>query len=155
MGLEDVLTDLRSKVGTEIHVSDWIEITQDMVDAFGKATGDMQWIHTNPERAAAESPYKTTIAHGYFTLSLYPNLRGLVDDSKPLFPDAKNVINYGLNKLRFPAAVPVGSRIRAHIELMSAEEVKNSLELVEKYNIEVEGQDRPACIAEAIMRVYF
>ena len=155
MGLEDVLTDLRSKVGTEIHVSDWIEITQDMVDAFGKATGDMQWIHTNPERAAAESPYKTTIAHGYFTLSLYPNLRGLVDDSKPLFPDAKNVINYGLNKLRFPAAVPIGSRIRAHIELMSAEEVKNSLELVEKYNIEVEGQDRPACIAEAIMRVYF
>ena len=155
MGLEDVLTDLRSKVGTEIHVSDWVEITQDMVDAFGKATGDMQWIHTNPERAAAESPYKTTIAHGYFTLSLYPNLRGLVDDSKPLFPDAKNVINYGLNKLRFPAAVPIGSRIRAHIELMSAEEVKNSLELVEKYNIEVEGQDRPACIAEAIMRGYF
>ena len=155
MGLEDVLADFRSRVGTEIHVSDWVEITQDMVDAFGNATGDMQWIHTNPERAAAESPYKTTIAHGYFTLSLYPNLRGLVDESKPLFPGAKNVINYGLNKLRFPAAVPVGSRIRAHIELMSAEEVKNSLELVEKYSIEVEDQDRPACIAEAIMRVYF
>lgn len=155
MGLEDVLADLKSKVGTEIHVSDWIEMTQDMVNAFGKATGDMQWIHTDPERAAAESPYKTTIAHGYFTLSLYPNLRGLVDESKPLFPGAKNVINYGLNKLRYPAAVPVGSRIRAHIELLSAEEVKNSLELVEKYTIEVEGQDRPACIAEAIMRVYF
>ncbi len=76
-------------------------------------------------------------------------------DSKPLFPVAKNIINYGLNKLRFPAAVPVGSRIRAHIELLSAEEVKNSLELVEKYSIEVEGQDRPACVAEAIMRVYF
>ncbi len=155
MGLEDVLADLQSEVGTEIHVSDWTEITQDMVDAFGKATGDMQWIHTDPERAAAESPYKTTIAHGYFTLSLYPSLRGLVDESKPLFPGAKNVINYGLNKLRYPAAVPVGSRIRAHIELLSAEEVKNSLELVEKYSIEVEGQDRPACIAEAIMRVYF
>ena len=155
MGLEDVLADLKSKVGTEIHVSDWIEMTQDMVNAFGKATGDMQWIHTDPERAATESPYKTTIAHGYFTLSLYPNLRGLVDESKPLFPGAKNVINYGLNKLRYPAAVPVGSRIRAHIELLSAEEVKNSLELVEKYTIEVEGQDRPACIAEAIMRVYF
>ena len=155
MGLEDALADLQSKVGTEIHVSDWIEITQDMVNAFGKATGDMQWIHTDPERAAAESPYKTTIAHGYFTLSLYPNLRGLVDESKPLFPGAKNIINYGLNKLRYPAAVPVGSRIRAHIELLSAEEVKNSLELIEKYSIEVEGQDRPACIAEAIMRVYF
>jgi len=155
MGLEDALTDLQTKVGTEIHVSDWTEITQDMVNAFGKATGDMQWIHTDPERAAAESPYKTTIAHGYFTLSLYPNLRGLVDESKPLFPGAKNIINYGLNKLRYPAAVPVGSRIRAHIELLSAEEVKNSLELIEKYSIEVEGQDRPACIAEAIMRVYF
>jgi acyl dehydratase len=155
MGLEDALADLQSKVGTEIHVSDWIEMTQDMVNAFGKATGDMQWIHTDPERAAAESPYKTTIAHGYFTLSLYPNLRGLVDESKPLFPGAKNIINYGLNKLRYPAAVPVGSRIRAHIELLSAEEVKNSLELIEKYSIEVEGQDRPACIAEAIMRVYF
>jgi len=155
MGLEDVLANLQSKVGTEIHVSDWAEITQDMVNAFGDATGDMQWIHTDPERAAAESPYKTTIAHGYFTPSLYPNLRGLVDESKPLFPGAKNIINYGLNKLRFPAAVPVGSRIRAHIELLSAEEVKNSLELVEKYSIEVEGQDRPACIAEAIMRVYF
>ena len=155
MGLEDVLTDFRSKVGTEIHVSDWVEITQDMINAFGKATGDMQWIHTNPERAAAESPYKTTIAHGYFTLSLYPNLRGFVDASKPLLPDAKNVINYGLNKLRFPAAVPVGSRIRAHIELMSAEKVKNSLEVIEKYSIEVEDQDRPACVAEAIMRVYF
>jgi acyl dehydratase len=155
MGLEDVLANLQSKVGAEIHVSDWAEITQDMVNAFGNATGDMQWIHTDPERAAAESPYKTTIAHGYFTLSLYPNLRGLVDESKPLFPGAKNIINYGLNKLRFPAAVPVGSRIRAHIELLSAEEVKNSLELVEKYSIEVEGQDRPACIAEAIMRVYF
>ena len=155
MGLEDVLVDLQSKVGTETHVSDWIEMTQDMVNAFGKATGDMQWIHTDPERAAAESPYKTTIAHGYFTLSLYPNLRGLVDESKPLFPGAKNIINYGLNKLRYPAAVPVGSRIRAHIELLSAEEVKNSLELIEKYSIEVEGQDRPACIAEAIMRVYF
>jgi len=155
MGLEDALADLQSKVGTEIHVSDWIEMTQDKVNAFGKATGDMQWIHTDPERAAAESPYKTTIAHGYFTLSLYPNLRGLVDESKPLFPGAKNIINYGLNKLRYPAAVPVGSRIRAHIELLSAEEVKNSLELIEKYSIEVEGQDRPACIAEAIMRVYF
>lgn len=155
MGLEDVLTDFQSKVGTEIHVSDWVEITQDMINAFGKATGDMQWIHTNPERAAAESPYKRTIAHGYFTLSLYPNLRGYVDASNPLFPDAKNVINYGLNKLRFPAAVPVGSRIRAHIELISAEKVKNSLEVIEKYSIEVEGQDRPACIAEAIMRVYF
>lgn len=155
MALAESLADLQTKVGTEVHVSDWLEVTQDMVDAFGRATGDMQWIHTNPERAKAESPYGGTIAHGYFTLSLYPQLRDLVNESTPIFPGVKNVINYGLNKLRFPAAVPVGSRIRAHCELVSAEEVKNSVELIEKYSVEVEGQERPACIAEAVMRLYY
>jgi acyl dehydratase len=155
MALAESLADLQTKVGTEVHVSDWLEVTQDMVDAFGRATGDMQWIHTDPERAKAESPYGGTIAHGYFTLSLYPQLRDLVNESSPIFPGVKNVINYGLNKLRFPAAVPVGSRIRAHCELVSAEEVKNSVELIEKYSVEVEGQDRPACIAEAVMRLYY
>jgi acyl dehydratase len=155
MALAEALTDLQAQVGQEIHVSDWLDITQDMVNAFGQATGDMQWIHTNPERAKTDSPYGGTIAHGYFTLSLYPQLRNLVDESSPIFPGVKNVINYGLNKLRFPAAVPVGSRIRARCELVSAEEVKNSIELIEKYTVEVEGQDRPACIAEAVMRLYY
>jgi acyl dehydratase len=155
MALADALTDLQAQVGSEIHTSDWLEITQDMVNAFGKATGDMQWIHTNPERAKTDSPYGGTIAHGYFTLSLYPQLRNLVDESAPIFPGVKNVINYGLNKLRFPAPVPVGSKIRARCELISAEEVKNSIELIEKYSVEVEGQDRPACIAEAVMRLYY
>ncbi|MCP4002510.1 MAG: MaoC family dehydratase [Gammaproteobacteria bacterium] len=155
MALADALTDLQAQVGTEIHTSDWLEITQDMVNAFGKATGDMQWIHTDPERAKTDSPYGGTIAHGYFTLSLYPQLRNLVDESAPIFPGVKNVINYGLNKLRFPAPVPVGSKIRARCELLAAEEVKNSIELIEKYSVEVEGQDRPACIAEAVMRLYY
>ena len=155
MALAEALTDLQAQVGQEIHVSDWLDITQDMVNAFGEATGDMQWIHTNPERAKTDSPYGGTIAHGYFTLSLYPQLRNLVDESSPIFTGVKNVINYGLNKLRFPAAVPVGSRIRARCELVSAEEVKNSIELIEKYTVEVEGQDRPACIAEAVMRLYY
>jgi acyl dehydratase len=155
MALAKALTELQAQVGTEIHTSDWLDISQDMVDAFGKATGDMQWIHTNPERAQAESPYGTTVAHGYFTLSLYPQLRNLVDEATPIFPGVKNVINYGLNKLRFPSPVPVGSRIRARCELMSAEEVKNSIELIEKYTVEVEGQDKPACIAEAVMRLYY
>ena len=154
MSVADALSDLQKLVGTEVHVSDWLDMTQDMINAFGAATGDMQWIHTNPERAAAESPFKTTIAHGYFTLSLYPQLRGLVDESKPLF-GASQVINYGLNKLRFPGPVPVNSRIRARCELVSAEEVKGSVEIIEKYTVEVEGQERPACIAEAIMRLYF
>ena len=155
MALAEALTDLQAQVGQEIHVSDWLDITQEMVNAFGQATGDMQWIHTNPERAKTDSPYGGTIAHGYFTLSLYPQLRNLVDESSPIFPGVKNVINYGLNKLRFPAAVPVGSRIRARCELVSAEEVKNSIELIEKYTVEVEDQDRPACIAEAVMRLYY
>lgn len=155
MALADALTELQAQVGKEVHVSNWLEITQDMVNAFGKATGDMQWIHTDPARAKKESPYGGTIAHGYFTLSLYPQLRNLVDESTPIFPGVKNVINYGLNKLRFPAAVPVGSRIRARCELLAATEVKGSIEIVEKYTVEVEGQDRPACIAEAIMRLFY
>jgi acyl dehydratase len=155
MALADALTELQAQVGKETHVSDWLLISQDMVNAFGKATGDMQWIHTDPVRAKKESPYGGTIAHGYFTLSLYPQLRNLVDESKPLFPGVKNVINYGLNKLRFPAAVPVGSRIRARCELLAATEVKGSIEIVEKYTVEVEGQERPACIAEAIMRLFY
>ncbi|MDG2154791.1 MAG: MaoC family dehydratase [Gammaproteobacteria bacterium] len=155
MALSQTLVELQSKVGTEIHTSNWEVITQEMINEFGKATRDMQWIHVDPERAASESPFKTTIAHGYFTLSLYPMLRGLVDESKPLFPGVKNVINYGINKLRFPGPVPAGSRIKAHCELMSAEEVKGSIELIEKYTVEVEGQDRPACMAECVMRLYF
>lgn len=155
MALADALTELQAQIGKETHVSDWLLITQDMVNAFGKATGDMQWIHTDPVRAKQESPYGGTIAHGYFTLSLYPQLRNLVDESKPLFPGVKNVINYGLNKLRFPAAVPVGSRIRARCELLAATEVKGSIEIIEKYTVEVEGQERPACIAEAIMRLFY
>ncbi len=113
MGLEDVLANLQSKVGTEIHVSDWAEITQDMVNAFGNATGDMQWIHTDPERAAAESPYKTTIAHGYLTLSM---MTFLGDQAAPPGPnpfEAVTVrINYGLNKVRFMSPVKVNSAIR-------------------------------------------
>jgi acyl dehydratase len=155
MALADVLTDLQGKVGSEVHVSDWLTITQEMVNEFGRATRDEQWIHVNPNRAAAESPYKTTIAHGYFTLSLYPYLRGLVQEGKPLFPGVKNVINYGINKLRFPNAVPVGSRIRAHCKLVAVEDVKNSLQLTEEFTAEIEGQSRPACVAECVMRFYF
>jgi len=155
MSLEKALAELQAQVGQEIHTSEWETISQEMINEFAAATRDNQWIHTDPERAAKESPFKTTIAHGYFTLSLYPYLRGLVDESKPLFPGAKNVINYGINKLRFPAPVPSGARIKAHCELVSAEEVKGSIELVEKFSVEVEGQDRPACIAECVMRLYF
>lgn len=155
MALAQALAELKSKVGQEIHTSDWLTIDQAMIDAFAAATRDKQWIHIDPRRAASESPYGKTIAHGYLTLSLYPLLRGLVDESKPLVPGVKRVINYGINKLRFPNAVVVDSRIRAHCKLVSAEEAKGSIELVEEYSVEVEGQERPACVSECVMRLYF
>ena len=155
MALAQALADLKSKVGQEIHTSDWLTVDQAMIDAFAAATRDKQWIHIDPRRAASESPYGKTIAHGYLTLSLYPLLRGVVDESKPLVPGVKRVINYGINKLRFPNAVVVDSRIRAHCKLVSAEEAKGSIELVEEYSVEVEGQERPACVSECVMRLYF
>ena len=155
MALAQALAELKSKVGQEIHTSDWLTIDQAMIDAFAAATRDKQWIHIDPRRAASESPYGKTIAHGYLTLSLYPLLRGLVDESKPLVPGVKRVINYGINKLCFPNAVVVDSRIRAHCKLVSAEEAKGSIELVEEYSVEVEGQERPACVSECVMRLYF
>jgi len=155
MALAEVLTDLKGKIGEETYVSDWLPVTQELIDMFANATGDKQWIHVDEQRAKAESPYGSTIAHGYLTLSLYPMLRGLVDSDEPIFPDVTNVINYGLNKLRFTNAVKVGSKIRARCTLVAIEEVKNSLQLTEQYTVEIEGQERPACVAECIMRLYF
>ena len=155
MALAEVLSDLENKIGDELHVSDWLTVSQELIDQFANATGDKQWIHVDEKRAAAESPYGSTIAHGYLTLSLYPKLRGLVDAKEPIFPGVKNVINYGLNKLRFTNVVKVGSKIRAHSSLVAVEEVKNSLQLTEQYTVEIKDEERPACVAECIMRLYF
>jgi len=155
MALAEVLADLKGRIGEDLHVSDWLTVTQELVDQFANATGDKQWIHIDTERAKKESPYGQTIAHGYLTLALYPMLRGLVDESQPIFPGVKSVINYGLNKLRFTNAVRVGSKIRARCTLVAAEEVRDSLQLTEKYTVEIDGEDRPACVAECIMRLYF
>lgn len=155
MALAETLATLEKRIGEEIYVSDWLTVSQDLVDRFADATGDRQWIHVDPVRAAAESPYGGTIAHGYLTLALYPQLRGLVDADQPLFPGVQSVINYGLNKLRFPNAVRVGSRIRARCTLLGVEAVKDSLQLTEQYTVEVENEQRPACVAECVMRLYF
>ena len=130
-------------------------MTQQRIDAFAEATGDHQWIHTDPERAVRESPYGAPIAHGYLTLSLYPMLRGLVADGRPVYPGVRQAVNYGLDKLRFPNAVRAGSRIRAHCVLQKVEPVAGGLQVTEQYTVEVEGQAKPACVAEAIMRLYF
>ena len=155
MSKDLLLKELSQKIGQRIHQSEWMVVTQEMINAFAAATFDQQWIHVDPIRAEKESHFETTIAHGYFTLSLYPHLRGLVDPQNTPFPGVKNIINYGLNKLRFPAPVRVNSKIRANCTVLSITEVKGSLQLVEEYSIEVEGQERPACVAECIMRLYF
>jgi len=155
MSQQQVLERLQAQIGQEVHVSDWYEVTQARINAFADATGDHQWIHVDPDRAARESPWKATIAHGYLTLSLYPMLRGLVAADRPLFKGVRQVINYGLDKLRFPSAVVAGSRIRAHCVLQKVEPVSGGLQLTEQYTVEIEGQPKPACVAEAIMRAYF
>jgi acyl dehydratase len=148
------LAMLQGKIGQEIHCSDWLLVSQQRINEFAQATGDHQWIHVDPVRAARESPWQTTIAHGYLTLALYPALRGLVDADTPLFPGVTRVINYGLDKLRFPNAVKSGSRVRAHCVLLKVEEVTGGLQLTEQYTVEIEGESKPACVAEAIMRAY-
>ncbi|MCS6948785.1 MAG: MaoC family dehydratase [Steroidobacteraceae bacterium] len=149
------LEHLKALIGKEVHVSDWLTVTQQRVNEFAQATGDFQWIHVDVERARRESPYGGTIAHGYLTLSLYPYLRGLVAADKPLVPGVKNIINYGLNKTRFPAAVKVGARIRARCVLLAVEPAGTGLQITEQYTVEVDGEAKPACVAEAIMRLGF
>jgi acyl dehydratase len=155
MSQQEVLESLGRRIGEETHVSDWVEITQDRINAFADATGDHQWIHVDAARAQRESPWHATIAHGYLTLSLYPMLRGLVASDQSAFPGVKQAINYGLDKLRFPSAVRVGSRVRGRCKLLKVEEVPGGLQIAEQYTVEIEGQPKPACVAEAIMRLYF
>jgi acyl dehydratase len=131
-------------------------ISQERINAFAAATDDPQWIHVDVERANRESPYGAPIAHGYLTLSLSVPLRGLVDAAKPIAPGVRNVINYGLNKLRFPNAVRVGSKIRGRFSLQAVEQVApNVLQITEQYTAEIEGAPKPACIAESVMRLVF
>lgn len=150
------LAALQAKVGTEVYLSDWMTITQERINAFAGATDDHQWIHVDAERAAKESPYGAPIAHGYLTLSLQVPLRGLVDAAKPMAPGVSNVINYGLNKLRFPNAVRTGAKIRGRFTLLGVEQVApNVLQVTEQYTAEIEGASKPACIAESVMRLVF
>jgi acyl dehydratase len=142
---------LKHLVDTEIGVSDWLEITQDRVDSFADATDDHQWIHVEPEKAAA-GPFGGTIAHGFLTLSLTVTLTSQVelDVGSP-----RMAINYGLEKVRFPAPVPVGSRIRARISLVSVSDVEGGIQVNRQVVIEVEGGEKPAMVAETVSRYYY
>ena len=133
--------------GKVLGPTDWVEVDQARINAFAAATGDHQWIHVDPERAAA-GPFGTTIAHGYLTLALLPAFLERVFE-----PEASLTVNYGLNRVRFTAPVPVGSRLRARFEVLSSDEVSGGVQLVVAATVEREGGDRPACVAEAVYRL--
>lgn len=156
MSVKDLITELQSKIGKEIHVGPWVTLTQETINQFADVTKDHQWIHVDIERAKKESPYKTTIAHGYLTLSLLPYLTESVNPNKPLHPGIKRAINYGLNKLRFPSPIKVGSKVRARTELLGLEEVAGGgVQVVKKITLEIEGEEKPGCVAETVTRFYF
>ena len=145
----DVRT-IGSRVGEEIAVSDWLEVTQARINQFADATGDHQWIHVDPARAAAESPFKSTIAHGFLTLSL---LSTLIRESIQ-FTGLRMAINYGLNRVRFVSPVPAGSRIRAVITLQAVAPVADGFQVTWEVTIERERGEKPACVADWIVRYY-
>ncbi len=143
--------ELRSLAGREVAISDWFEVTQDRINLFADATGDHQWIHVDVERARAESPYGATIAHGFLTLSL---LSQLMPQTVKIKIPIKMGVNYGLNKVRFPSAVPAGSKIRARAVLQSVEDVEGGHQLVWSLTVEREGSEKPCCVAEWLVRHY-
>lgn len=149
--MEQIIDRLQGLVGTELGVSEWWEITQDRVNAFADATDDHQFIHVD-EEAAKQTPFGGTIAHGFLTLSLTVPMGGEVplDVGEP-----KMAINYGLDKVRFPAPVPVGSRIRVRVSLDSVSEVSGGIQISQTMTTEVEGQDKPAMVAERLSRFYY
>ena len=144
----ETLDDLRAAVGTTLGTSDWIEVTQDRVDAFAEATGDHQWIHVDVERARRESPYGGPIAHGYLTLAL----TNLVLPQVLEVRGASMGVNYGTGKVRFPAPVPVGSKVRGTAELVACEEVPGGVQTTIRITMEVEGGGKPACVVESLSR---
>ncbi len=150
-----VFDELSANLGEVYHTGEWLEVSQEMINSFGEVTQDNQWIHTDPERAEAESPFKTTIAHGFLTLALLPKLTDSVNPDNPQFPTAKAVVNMGLNKVRFPYPVKSGSRVRTQSSVISVEAVSKGLEIVREIKVNIEGVRRPACIAESVIRVQF
>jgi acyl dehydratase len=144
------IVDLRTMVGQEIAKSEWIAVTQQLIRAFADVTGDRQWIHLDSERAKRESAYGTTIAHGFLTLSLLSQMF----QSAIRIADAKSTINYGLNRVRFPSAVPANSRIRASFTVQSFKQLPEVVEITFLAVIECENAKKPCCVAEWILRYY-
>jgi acyl dehydratase len=146
----DGIEELQRLVGATIGPSDWRDITQEDIDSFARITGDDQWIHVDTDRAAEESPFGTTVAHGNLTLSMIDGIRRDLLQSGGF----KLGVNYGWNKVRFPAPVPTGSRIRATVEVKSVDDVGGGWwQVTQSWTVEVEGSEKPACVAESVGRV--
>ena len=140
------LDEVQAAANSEIGTSDWIQVTQEQVDTFADATGDHQWIHVDVERAK-DGPFGQTIAHGYLTLSMLPQFSSHVVSIQA--PGA--MLNYGINKVRFPNPVPVGARVRATLSFLDVTDLPNGKQLIQKYVIEIEGQEKPAAVAETVV----
>lgn len=144
------IDELKALEGEELGASDWHEVTQDVVDAFADATGDHQWIHVDPERAR-DTPFGGTIAHGYYTLSLSPALMGEIAS----FDGFGCALNYGLGKVRFPAPLPVGSKVRARATIREIADISGGVQVTTEMTFEREGAEKPVCVAETLARFYF
>ncbi|MGW2211496.1 MaoC family dehydratase [Streptomyces sp. NPDC001781] len=142
--------ELKAAVGEQLGHTDWLEVDQKRIDLFAEATGDHQWIHVDPERAA-QGPFGTTIAHGYLTLSLLP----LFGPQLIAVEGVKMGVNYGTNKVRFPAPVPVGSRLRSTAVITDVEDVPGGVQVSVAFTVEREGGDKPVCVAESVSRYHF
>ncbi len=143
------IDDLRALMGQEVGPTEWREVTQDDIDLFAKLSGDDQWIHVDVERAKTESPFGTTVAHGNLTLSMIDGLRRDLIESKGF----KLGVNYGWNKVRFPAPVPAGSKVRAKAEVTDVDEVGGGwYQVVTKFTVELEGGEKPVCVGESVGR---
>lgn len=150
---QSLLEACKAQVGEE-HTGGWTTVSQDKINSFADATDDHQWIHVDPERAAKESPFGGPVAHGYLTVSLIPALMGAIDPDSGLYPPIRMGVNYGLNKVRFPNAVKAGAKVRATHVLKEVEEIKGGVQLTTAVTVEIEGEDKPACVAETVARLY-
>jgi acyl dehydratase len=147
----DTADSLKRYVGKEIGVSEWLTVTQERIAQFAEATEDRQWIHIDRERAAKESPYGTTIAHGFLTLSL---ISRFMKEVIQIRSGVGMAVNYGLNRVRFPSPVRAGSKVRARITLLNVKEVSGAYESAFSVTVESEGSEKPCCVAESIVRYY-
>ncbi len=143
------LAELQARVGQDLGSSDWLTIAQERIDGFAQATGDHQWIHTDPARAAT-GPFGAPVAHGFLTLSLVP----VLSEAAFTVDDVRMGVNYGLNRVRFAAPVRVGSRVRGHFKLLSFEPLDGGAQMTVQATIELEGSSKPACVAETVSRRY-